>query len=150
MIETDLPRFIADYIDQIASLAGTARLRVEVRNSHRGLNMRFKPIDASIIVDNLISNARRAKASLITFDLSPLNRNGLIIRVSDNGRGISAGTNKGRIFEMGYTTTEGSGLGLYHVRQVLGGMGGSIELDDKRPGKGTSFTIKVVARGKSK
>jgi signal transduction histidine kinase len=147
-IETDLPSFLTDYIDQIARVSGSARLRVQVANTHPGLNLRFKPIDASIIVDNLISNAKRAKATRIEFALSPLDKTGLLVRVSDNGRGIPEGTNKGRIFEMGYTTTYGSGLGLYHVRQVLGEMGGSIELENTT-GQGTSFLIKLVAGRKS-
>jgi signal transduction histidine kinase len=66
------------------------------------------------------------------------------MHVSDNGRGITPGTNKKRIFEMGYTTTQGSGLGLYHVRQVLGEMGGTIELDEAGNQKGVAFTIRVV------
>ena len=147
-IETDLPLFLTDYIEQIARVAGSVRLRIGVSNTHPGLKLRFNPIDASIIVDNLISNAKRAKATLIDFDLAPLDRSGLLVRVSDNGRGMPAGTNKSRIFEMGYTTTQGSGLGLYHVRQVLGEMGGSIELENKA-GKGTSFLIKLVAGRKS-
>ncbi len=148
-IETDLAAFIADYIEQIARVSGSARLRIQVQNTHPGLRLRFNPIDASIIVDNLISNSKRAKASWIKFELSVLDRNGLLIRVSDNGRGIAAGTNKKRIFEMGYTTTQGSGLGLYHVRQVLGEMGGSIELEDGSAEKGTTFLIKLVAGRKS-
>jgi signal transduction histidine kinase len=141
-IETDLPGFLADYIDQIARASGSGRPRVQVKNAHPGLTLRFKPMDASIVVDNLISNAKRAKATLIEFDLSPLDRNGLLVRVSDNGRGVPAGTNRGRMFEIGYTTTQGSGLGLYHVRQVLGEIGGSIELENS-DGNGTSFLIKV-------
>jgi len=144
-IETDFAGFIADYIEQIARVSGSARLRVSVDNQHPGLKMRFNPIDASIIVDNLISNSKRAKASQIKFEISPLDKNGLLMRVSDNGRGIRPGTNKGRIFEMGYTTTQGSGLGLYHVRQVLGEIGGSIELEDAGD-KGVSFLIKVAGR----
>ena len=90
-IDTDLPAFITDYIDQIARVSGSARLRVELSNTHPGLKFRFKPIDASIVVDNLISNAKRAKASLIKFELSALDRSGLLIRVSDNGRGMPRG-----------------------------------------------------------
>jgi signal transduction histidine kinase len=72
------------------------------------------------------------------------------MRVSDNGRGLAPGTNKKRIFEMGYTTTQGSGLGLYHVRQVLGEIGGSVELEDNPDSKGATFLIKVVPGGKGK
>lgn len=148
-IETDLPGFIADYIEQIARTTGSVRLQIDVQNEHPGLKMRFKPIDASIIVDNLVSNAKRAKASRVKFELSPIEKRGLLIRVTDNGRGLAAGTNKARLFEMGYTTTQGSGLGLYHVRQVLGEIGGSIELEENEGEKRTTFRITIIATGRN-
>jgi signal transduction histidine kinase len=147
-IETDLPSFITDYIEQIARTTGSIRLQIEVENEHPGLKTRFKPIDASIIVDNLVSNAKRAKASRIKFELSPIEKRGLLIRVTDNGRGLAVGTNKARIFEMGYTTTQGSGLGLYHVRQVLGEIGGSIELEENEGKRGTTFFITIIPSGR--
>jgi signal transduction histidine kinase len=147
-IETDLAAFIYDYIEQIARATGSARLQIEAENTHPGIRLRFNPIDASIIVDNLISNARKAKASRIKFRLAQPDKSGLTIYVSDNGRGLAPGTNRAHIFDMGYTTTQGSGLGLYHVRQALGEMGGSIEVDDQVE-KGFGFIVKIAARGKS-
>jgi signal transduction histidine kinase len=73
-----------------------------------------------------------------------------LVRVSDNGAGLARGASKDRIFEMGYTTTKGSGLGLYHVRQVLGEIGGSIELEEDSPAKGASFIIKLPGSKKAK
>lgn len=148
-IETNVAGFIEDYINQIARTSGSARLQIRVENDHPGLKLRFKPIDASIIIDNLVSNSRKAKASWIKFQLSPADKNTLSIRVTDNGRGVTTGGDKDRIFEMGYTTTQGSGLGLYHVRQVLGEMGGTIELEESAPGKGASFLIRIVSGKKS-
>lgn len=147
-IETDLAAFIYDYIEQIARTTGSARLQIAAENTHPGMKLRFNPIDASIIVDNLISNARKVKASRIKFVLAQEDKSGLTIRVSDNGRGLAPGTNRSRIFEMGYTTTQGSGLGLYHVRQALGEMGGSIELDDQIE-KGLGLVIKIAAKGRN-
>lgn len=147
-IETDLAAFIYDYIEQIARTTGSARLQIVAENTHPGMKLRFNPIDASIIVDNLISNARKAKgATRIKFVLTQEDKSGLTIHVSDNGRGLTPGTNRSRIFEMGYTTTQGSGLGLYHVRQALGEMGGSIELDDQAE-KGLGLIIKIAAKGR--
>lgn len=148
-IETDLAAFIYDYIEQIARTTGSARLQIAAENTHPGMKLRFNPIDASIIVDNLISNARKARASRIQFILMQENKSGLTIHVRDNGRGLAQGTNRSRIFEMGYTTTLGSGLGLYHVRQALGEMGGSIELDDEVE-KGLGLVIKIAAKGKKR
>ena len=145
-IETDLPAFIADYIDNIAKASGSARVRIEVENTHPGLEMRFNPIDISIVVDNLVSNARRAKATLVNFTIFGSEREGLSMRVQDNGRGIASGVDRTRIFEMGYTSTGGSGLGLYHVRQVLGELGGSIELEPDPPGGGASFLVRISPR----
>ena len=146
-IQTDLAAFIYDYIEQIARTTGSARVQISAENSHPGLNIRFNPIDASIVVDNLISNARKAKASRIKFVLAQEDKSGLTIRVSDNGRGLASGTNRSRIFEMGYTTTQGSGLGLYHVQQALGEMGGSVELDDQVE-KGFGLVIRIAAKGR--
>ena len=146
-IETDLAAFIDDYIEQIARTTGSARLQITAYNTHPGIKLRFNPIDASIIVDNLVSNARKARASRIQFVLKKENKGGLTIHVSDNGRGLAPGTNRSQIFEMGYTTTLGSGLGLYHVRQALGEMGGSIELDDEVE-KGLGLVIKIAAKGR--
>lgn len=146
-IETDLAAFIYDYIEQIARTTGSARLQIAAENTHPGMKLRFNPIDASIIVDNLISNSRKAKATRIKFVLTQEAKSGLTIHVSDNGRGLPPGTNRSRIFEMGYTTTQGSGLGLYHVRQALGEMGGSIEIDDKVE-RGLGLVIKIAAKGR--
>lgn len=146
-IETDLAAFFYDYIDQIARTTGSARLQIVVENFHPGMTRRFNPIDVSVIVDNLISNARRVRAPGIKFVLTQQDKSGLTIHVSDNGRGLSPGTNRSRIFEMGYTTTHGSGIGLYHVRQALGEMGGSIEVDDQLE-KGLGFVIKIASKGR--
>ncbi len=149
-IVADLPEFIREYIENVAKLSGSARTRVEVQNAHPGMMLRFNPIDVSIVVDNLISNSRRAKASHILFEISPIDKTGLAIRASDDGRALARGVDRERIFEMGYTATQGSGLGLYHVRQVLGGIGGSIELESSTPEDGTVFLIKISGGKKVK
>ena len=53
----------------------------------------------------------------------------LLIYFSDNGRGVSERflENSEQIFELGVTTTEGSGIGLNSVRTALKSMNGSIE-----------------------
>ena len=144
-IETDLPKFVADYVNDIAKASESARTRVNVANQHPGFVLRFNPVDVAIMVDNLISNAKRAKASRIDFTITPIQKGGMQLRVSDNGKGLARGVDPQRIFEMGYSTTKGSGLGLYHVRQVLDEIGGSIELDELDD-LGTAFLITIVGR----
>jgi len=94
-------------------------------------------------VDNLISNANKARAPLVTFSMRPDGKTGMILTVCDTGKGLAKGVDPDRIFDMGYTTTRGSGLGLYHVRHMLGLIGGTIELTDQKGTRGTTFVIRI-------
>ncbi|WP_456468565.1 sensor histidine kinase, partial [Archaeoglobus sp.] len=64
-----------------------------------------------------------------------------IIRISDNGKGIPDEI-KEKIFEEGFTTGEGTGLGLYIVKRIVNIYGGEIEVKDNIP-KGTVFEIRI-------
>ncbi|WP_147480414.1 ATP-binding protein, partial [Pseudomonas syringae group genomosp. 7] len=78
-------------------------------------------------------------------DISKLQNNALRILVSDDGVGLSDEIDDSdSIFEKGITTTSGSGLGLYNVRQLLQNVNGAIELIDSDY-SGTTFEIKVYS-----
>ena len=47
-----------------------------------------------------------------------------------------------KIFEQGFTTTDGSGLGLYHVGQLVAEMNGEVRYSPTAE-KGAKFTIKL-------
>jgi signal transduction histidine kinase len=67
------------------------------------------------------------------------------IRVEDNGQGIPKDSLP-RIFEMFYrasTTTDGTGLGLYIVREALAKINGKIAVTSDY-GKGTTFTVTLT------
>jgi signal transduction histidine kinase len=148
-IETDLPSFFEDYILKVSVLSGRKRTAVEVTNEHPGLLARFNPMDVSIIVEILISNAKRAEARRITFDIRGSADKAILLTVADNGNGLQSGADPNHIFDMGYTTSGGgSGLGLYHVRQVLGEMSGSIEIDRDHKGRGFGFKILIAPGAK--
>jgi signal transduction histidine kinase len=62
--------------------------------------------------------------------------------VADNGEGIDE-QHHDKIFDMFYRASEnsnGTGLGLYIVKETLARIGGSVELESKK-GTGTTFTI---------
>lgn len=143
-IEGDLGDYITQYIEGVAREFAPGGMRIGVISDGKPLSQSFKPMDVAIVIDNLVSNARKAKASRISFDISHPERNIIDILVSDNGSGISEKIGKpDRIFEKGVTTTHGSGLGLYHVRQVLGTMGGSIRVEETSK-SGTSLIIRIA------
>lgn len=89
----------------------------------------FKPLELSIVVDNFVSNAQKVQvqASKITFHAEEHDEKLLII-VSDNGIGFGEGVDLSRIFDLGYSGTGGSGIGLYHIKSTLKLLNGSIKL----------------------
>lgn len=141
-ITTDLSTYIEQYVERICSIY-ESRISVEVINESPDFTLNFKPIEISIILDNLIDNAYKAGASNIIFNLSRPESNVLKIDAKDNGMGLKDTIAEGEtIFEKGITTTRGSGLGLYHVRQLLSGMKSTINLTASSQA-GTTFTIRV-------
>lgn len=51
------------------------------------------------------------------------------IRIYDNGPAVPD-ENKEKIFEYGFSTTNGTGIGLFHAKSVLKEMGGDVLLED--------------------
>jgi signal transduction histidine kinase len=79
----------------------------------------------------------------IAVEVSNSNRS-LKIRVSDNGSGIPE-EHQTRIFDMFYRGTvrsNGSGLGLYIVKQAVEKMNGEISVYSK-PAEGSSFLVSL-------
>ena len=141
-IEEDLVDYVTEYLAKVAPVFAETGIRILSESSARGLVRRFKPIEVSILIDNLVSNAGRADASEILFKLDQPSAGELRLTVEDNGRGFDREIgDRGRIFEKGFTTSTGSGLGLYHVAQILDDLGGSITPEDS--GQGAKFTIRI-------
>jgi signal transduction histidine kinase len=66
------------------------------------------------------------------------------ITIQDNGQGI-ASEHIDKIFKMFYRAAEssdGSGIGLYIVKEVVQKLGGTIEVRSEL-GKGTTFSLRI-------
>ncbi|MCK5606732.1 hypothetical protein KAR91_32820 [Candidatus Pacearchaeota archaeon] len=101
----------------------------------------FKPIEIAIITDNLIENSRKAEASKMIVKVLSCTDRLLEISFRDNGKGVSATCRK-KIFDFGFSTTEGAGLGLFHVKNILGEMNGEISLNNKYK-DGAEFIVRI-------
>ncbi|NJL14369.1 MAG: HAMP domain-containing histidine kinase [Microscillaceae bacterium] len=112
-----------------------------------GLRVESEPMRLRIIFGNMISNAIKyqnvyADSSFLEIKVSALNESHFEISFLDNGIGISEEA-IGKIFSMFYRGTElsdGSGLGLYIVRQVVQQLQGEVRLKSQ-PGQGAKFTF---------
>jgi signal transduction histidine kinase len=109
------------------------------------------PLALDRILDNLLSNAAKyTERGIIDVQLDGT-ANTLIIKVSDTGCGIPAGSLE-RIFEPGGSSLrsrrgDSFGVGLSVVVQLLDQLGGRLEIMS-RPGVGTTFWVHLplVAR----
>lgn len=143
MIKEDLVNFIEQYISEVCTYYSGDGLVLEVRAKAKGLIKEFKPIEISMVIDNLVNNSEKAGAAKVTFDIEQQSAKLVTITVTDDGTGIDSNISEpDRIFEKGFGTTEGSGLGLYHVAYILDQMGGSIELQPSHA-DGTQFVIRI-------
>jgi len=141
-IDEDIASYMADYINDVAPMFSETGIKIRMHSDTKGLKRRFKPIEVSILVDNLISNANKAEASEIEFTLDQPTTRELRVVIQDDGRGLAPEiTDRKRIFEKGFTTSTGSGLGLYHVAQILDDLGGSITPEECP--RGARFTIRI-------
>lgn len=92
------------------------------------LNLPFQSVLQ--MFNNLIINSIKALEGVedpIIEISAKICHNKVIISISDNGINIDE-KNKEKIFEFGYSTTEGSGIGLYHAKYLCELFDGNIDL----------------------
>ncbi len=97
------------------------------------------------VLSNLILNAVESQPNGGRVEIDAARRNGcLVVRISDDGPGITADSRE-RIYQPFFTTkASGTGLGLAIVAQRLGDLGGKLECDSPiANGRGTRFTVSL-------
>ncbi len=141
----DFDALIGECFDELKYMEGADRLkwRLNVVNQVPFYSDAFR---MRIIFKNLISNAikymnLRRPDNFIWFTIAT-DANALRLKVQDNGIGIDQAYID-RIFSMFFRATErseGSGLGLYIVKQTVQRLGGTISLQSTLD-EGTQFSI---------
>jgi two-component system, OmpR family, phosphate regulon sensor histidine kinase PhoR len=99
------------------------------------------------LITNLIDNAvKYSKENLLIKITTHSTNKSLVIRIEDNGIGMSKETQR-RIFEKFYRAhtgnlhnVKGFGLGLSYVKTIVEAQRGKIKVDSTI-GKGTTFTL---------
>lgn len=130
-VEVDICEFIKEYLENVCTgLFKTNNNRVDMVftwSNKKNIEhiMKFRPMEIAIILDNLISNSKKAQANEVKISVESAGENYIDILVQDDGKGIKKETIK-NIFDLAYTTTSGSGLGLYQVKNIMEEMNGGI------------------------
>ena len=117
-INADIIQFISEYIQNIYNLNTSRDLSVSISNNSLSYICKFEPLIVTIIIDNLLNNSKKANAKNVNIVFR--HDDNLIIEYFDNGIGLDKSIiNPSDIFEIGITTTSGSGLGLHHIKESL-------------------------------
>jgi len=135
----DLARYIFEYLTSDV-VDKTDRIKFEVANKAEPFEVMMRPIEISILFDNLISNAEKARARHMRFSIETSGGT-LTVRVANDGEKVPKGM-VDSMFELGISGRGGSGIGLYTCQEIITGMGGEISFDgnDSTLG-GAAFTI---------
>ena len=120
----DIVAYITQYITNIIQ-KWSKRIQFVFINHGVEFTTTFKPLEIAMMIDNFVSNSRKANARTFTLKFS-VDGQALRILVSDDGAGIS-GKSSRLLFKRGFTTTNGSGIGLNHIQSLIHKMNGSVE-----------------------
>jgi signal transduction histidine kinase len=101
------------------------------------------------VFNNLIINAEKALESTnkkeIYLIAEKIENKNMYFHVCDTGIGI-LDENKEKIFKVGYSTTNGTGLGLPYIREVLNKIGGKIRFIGASNDFSTTFEVIIPAK----
>lgn len=145
--EIDLRELIRGVTQNLADITGKVRIEI---NLPEPIVLLTDPSRLKVILNNLLSNAykyhRLDQADPFIAFSAQRNNNSVVITIADNGSGIEPDYHN-KIFDMFFrasTKSEGSGLGLYIVKETLQKMGGTIWIEST-PGEGSTFTFAIPA-----
>lgn len=122
--------FIRQYIDAGFAIDG---LRYEMKEDRRAFNCKFDASSIGVIIDNIASNSIKAGATILEISLSETNKF-VDVAFTDNGIGLANNIDPNHLFEWGFSFNrqkKGFGIGLYHIKQLVDEMRGTVEIDPK-------------------
>jgi len=117
-ITADIVEYIAQYMTQILP-DFYSDIKFQVPSDLPEYKTRFKPLEISVLIDNLVSNSLKAEARNFKVQFEVIGEH-LKISFIDDGKGLNSSISDiEKIFEKGVTTTKGSGLGLFFVKDLI-------------------------------
>ncbi|HEX2901200.1 MAG TPA: ATP-binding protein, partial [Bacteroidia bacterium] len=144
-ITTDVVSFVSEYIREVYTgddkvIDANVAIRISAEEEIEYFK-EIRPIEITTLFDNLISNAEKAGAKLVTISFIKKGKK-LAIEVANDGKDAIMQEHLERIFEFGFTTTGGTGIGLFQSRDIVKRLGGEIVVTSNDE-TGTKFTITI-------
>lgn len=127
-IRHDVFTYIEQYIKDVCENGSTWGLKIQYENTNAAeLVLNMRPIQLSMLVDNILSNAKKAHAKNVLVKVYA-DKKTYNVEFSDDGDGLSKKYKPEDYFKAGITTTNGSGIGLEHVKQVVKELEGEVSI----------------------
>ena len=128
--KVDLVKFIVEYTQDV--LTKTYRNNISIKcigDTETNFITKIKPLSFVMILDNIIGNAIKAHATAVLIIVQNTSSDTFRLLFKDNGDGIDQSvTDLNRLYEFGFTTTNGSGLGLYYAKKHMTELKGNVEI----------------------
>ncbi len=131
---------LAEVVKRVVDVFRDARIEVKLKDVSVMANEALTTVIQNILHNAIVHGYDGSEDFKIVVEVDEDDKFG-VIRISDTGRGIPDEI-KDKIFEEGFTTGEGTGLGLFIVKKIVDIYSGKIEVGDNVP-KGTVFVIKI-------
>ena len=137
-------------IERLEPRAGLLGARIVHRFPSETVRVLADPEQLGRILDNLLNNALSYSQDSPRITITVVGLPEPRVEVRDRGRGVPA-DQRLKIFDRFYRIDDpaarhvpGTGLGLYISRQLATRMGGSLTLDRSTPGKGSTFSVRLL------
>lgn len=147
-IEEDLIQFVNEYIKNVYLEYDYLKINGQQLNitidetDKQEFIIKFRPLEIIMVLDNLFSNSNKAKSKNLYVRWNRIDNESIQLLIKDDGIGIED-TKIENVFDFGYTTTDGSGIGLFHVKDIIENkMNGKISINNKFD-NGVEFVLEV-------
>lgn len=143
----DMVKVLRDETENLKSLSDEKGIAI-ASHIHGATDFYSDSVRVKTIIGNILSNAVKyydpqKKQPFVNISIT-INKDICVIKMADNGIGIKA-EHQPRIFDLFFRATDqsqGTGLGLFIVKDTIEKLKGSIDVDSEI-GRGTTFTIDI-------
>ena len=130
IINGELTVFMHEYLKEAKEFSANRRIQIHDRlDTSILLNKEFIPLEIMMLLENIISNSKKAKAKNLFISNALLPSGQIKFSFKDDGNGITEKRfldNINLIFEKGETSTKGSGIGLYQINKIVKKLKGTV------------------------